>query len=131
MKCRSLIGEDSQWMNGFVAAAQVGLEVARRAKGLGMNVIAHDPYASEETARAVNVKLVPFEMAIETADFFSLHIPLTTSTKHMFNDTVFRRMKRGARIVNVARGGVIDDDALLAALDEGVSCTVHCHNSFD
>lgn len=56
---------------------QVGADVARRAKGLGMNVIAHDPYAAEEKARALNVRLVTFQEAVETADFLSLHMPLT------------------------------------------------------
>eukprot|EP00803_Ostreobium_quekettii_P010135 evm.model.scf_531.9 EVM.evm.TU.scf_531.9 scf_531:60082-66578(-) len=98
---------------------KVGSEVARRAQGLGMVVIAHDPYASEEKARALGVKLVSFDEAIESADFFSLHMPLTPSTKNMFNDDVFGRMKKGARIVNVARGGVIDDQALKRALDDG------------
>jgi D-isomer specific 2-hydroxyacid dehydrogenase, NAD binding domain len=63
------------------ALAQVGSEVARRAKGLGMTVIAHDPYASDEKARALGVRLVGFDEALATADFFSLHMPLTDGTK--------------------------------------------------
>ncbi|GMH45797.1 hypothetical protein BSKO_13760 [Bryopsis sp. KO-2023] len=98
---------------------KVGSEVGRRAKGLGMNVIAHDPYASEEKARAIGIKLVGFEEALSTADFFSLHMPLTPKTNKMFNAETFAKMKKGARIVNVARGGVIDDDALLEALNDG------------
>lgn len=84
-----------------------------------MNVIAHDPYASEEKARAVGAKLVSFEDALREGDFFSLHMPLTSSTKNLFNDTAFAMMKKGASIINVARGGVVDDTALLAALDNG------------
>ncbi len=99
---------------------QVGSEVARRAKGLGMDVIAHDPYASEEKARAVGVQLVSFDDALSRADFYSLHMPLTPTTKKMFNDDCFSKMKKGARIINVARGGVIDDDALARALDAGI-----------
>ena len=60
---------------------QVGAEVARRARGLGLNVIAHDPFASEAKASALNVKLVSFEEALSTAEFFSLHMPLTPGTK--------------------------------------------------
>lgn len=60
---------------------QVGADVARRAKGLGMSVIAHDPYAAEEKARALNVRLVTFQEAVETADFLSLHMPLTPGVK--------------------------------------------------
>lgn len=84
-----------------------------------MNVIAHDPYASEDKARAVGVKLVSFEDGLQQADFFSLHMPLTSSTKNLFNESAFAIMKKGASIVNVARGGVVDDDALFAALNNG------------
>eukprot|EP00775_Hariotina_reticulata_P007963 gene7964-8161_t len=99
---------------------KVGGEVARRARGLGMNVVAYDPYASEEKARAVGVKLVSFDEALALGDFFSLHMPLTPGTKNMFNDAAFAKMKKGARIMNVARGGVIDDLALAKALDDGI-----------
>lgn len=99
---------------------KVGTEVARRAKGLGMNVIAHDPYAPADRARAVGVELVSFEEAISTADFISLHMPLTPATSKMFNDEAFSKMKKGVRIVNVARGGVIDEEALVRALDSGI-----------
>ncbi|KAL5194901.1 D-3-phosphoglycerate dehydrogenase 1, chloroplastic [Glycine soja] len=99
---------------------KVGSEVARRAKGLGMTVIAHDPYAPADRARAVGVELVTFEEAIATADFISLHMPLTAATSKMLNDETFAKMKKGVRIVNVARGGVIDEDALVRALDSGI-----------
>ncbi len=98
---------------------QVGGEVARRARGLGMTIIAYDPYANEEKARAQGVTLVPFDEALATGDFFSLHMPLTPQTKQIFNDEAFGKMKPGARIINVARGGVVDDDALVRALDAG------------
>ncbi|KAJ3704656.1 hypothetical protein LUZ61_008361 [Rhynchospora tenuis] len=99
---------------------KVGSEVARRAKGLGMHVVAHDPYASAARARAIGVELVSFEEAISTADFISLHMPLTPSTDKMLNDETFAKMKKGVRIVNVARGGVIDEEALVRALDSGI-----------
>lgn len=111
----SLVGKTLAVM-GF---GKVGSEVARRAKGLGMHVIAHDPYAPAERARALGVELVSFDDAITTADFISLHMPLTATTKNMFNDETFARMKQGVRIINVARGGVIDEDALVRALDNG------------
>ncbi|KAJ6310482.1 hypothetical protein OIU76_015247 [Salix suchowensis] len=108
----SLVGKTLAVM-GF---GKVGSEVARRAKGLGMHVIAHDPYAPADRARAVGVELVSFDEAIATADFISLHMPLTPATAKILNDETFAKMKKGVRIVNVARGGVIDEDAL-AALD--------------
>ncbi|XP_010927510.1 D-3-phosphoglycerate dehydrogenase 1, chloroplastic [Elaeis guineensis] len=99
---------------------KVGSEVARRAKGLGMHVIAHDPYAAADRARAIGVELVTFDEAISTADFISLHMPLTPSTSKILNDEAFAKMKKGVRIVNVARGGVIDEEALVRALDSGI-----------
>lgn len=112
----SLVGKTLAVM-GF---GKVGSEVARRAKGLGMHVISHDPYAPADRARAAGVELVSFDQAISTADFVSLHMPLTPSTSKLFNDDTFAKMKKGVRIVNVARGGVIDEDALVRALDAGV-----------
>ncbi|GFY97277.1 D-3-phosphoglycerate dehydrogenase [Actinidia rufa] len=112
----SLVGKILAVM-GF---GKVGSEVARRAKGLSMHVIAHDPYAQADRARAIGVDLVSFDEAISTADFISLHMPLTSTTSKIFNDDNFAKMKKGVRIINVARGGVIDDDALVRALESGV-----------
>lgn len=112
----SLVGKTLAVM-GF---GKVGSEVARRAKGLGMTVIAHDPYAPADRARAMGVELVSFDQAIATADFLSLHMPLTPTTNKIFNDNTFSKMKKGVRIINVARGAVIDEDALVRALDSGV-----------
>ncbi|XP_068653074.1 D-3-phosphoglycerate dehydrogenase 1, chloroplastic-like [Aristolochia californica] len=111
----SLVGKTLAIM-GF---GKVGSEVARRAKGLGMHIIAHDPYAPADRARAVGAELVSFDEAIKTADFISLHMPLTPSTSKVFNDEAFAKMKKGVRIINVARGGVIDEEALVRALDNG------------
>ncbi|KAG7583901.1 D-isomer specific 2-hydroxyacid dehydrogenase catalytic domain [Arabidopsis suecica] len=112
----SLVGKTLAVM-GF---GKVGSEVARRAKGLGMRVIAHDPYAPADRAHAIGVDLVSFDEALSTADFISLHMPLTPATSKMLNDETFGKMKKGVRIVNVARGGVIDEDALVRALDAGI-----------
>lgn len=98
---------------------KVGSEVARRAKGLGMKVIAYDPYASEERARALGVRLVSLDDAYAESDFLSLHMPLLPSTKGMLNDEAFAKMKKGVRIINVARGEVVDEAALARALDSG------------
>ncbi|XP_072979575.1 D-3-phosphoglycerate dehydrogenase 1, chloroplastic-like [Typha angustifolia] len=111
----SLVGKTLAVM-GF---GKVGTEVARRAKGLGMNVIAHDPYAPADRARAIGVELVSFDEAISSSDFISLHMPLTPATSKILNDGTFAKMKKGVRIINVARGGVIDEDALVRALDNG------------
>lgn len=121
----SLVGKTLAVM-GF---GKVGSEVARRARGLGMQVIAHDPYAPADRARAIGVELVTFEEALTTADFISLHMPLTPATSKMFNDEAFSRVKKGVRIINVARGGVIDEEALLRALDSGIVAQVCVHFS--
>lgn len=116
----SLVGKTLAVM-GF---GKVGSEVARRARGLGMHVISHDPYAPADRTRAIGVEIVSFEEAISNADFISLHMPLTPATSKMFNDEAFSKMKRGVRIVNVARGGVIDEGALLRALNSGIIAQV-------
>jgi D-3-phosphoglycerate dehydrogenase / 2-oxoglutarate reductase len=120
----SLVGKTLAVM-GF---GKVGSEVARRAKGLGMHVIAHDPYAPADRARALGVELVSFDEAIARADFISLHMPLIPTTSKIFNDESFAKMKTGVRIINVARGGVIDEDALVRALDSGKVAQVGDHN---
>lgn len=116
----SLVGKTLLLM-GF---GKVGSEVARRAKGLGMQVIAYDPYAPADRARAIGVELVSFNEAISTADFISLHMPLTPTTSKILNDYAFSKMKKGVRIINVARGGVIDEEALLRALNSGIVAQV-------
>ncbi|RWW83606.1 hypothetical protein BHE74_00007880 [Ensete ventricosum] len=90
----SLVGKTLAVM-GF---GKVGSEVARRAKGLGMHVIAHDPYAPADRARAIGVELVSFDEAISAADFISLHMPLTPSTAKLFNDETFAKVKKGAAL---------------------------------
>ena len=112
-------GGDGKPCRNSCGFAQVGSEVARRAKGLGMKCIAYDPYAPAERVRAVGAELVSFDDALATGDFFSLHMPLTASTQNLFNKETFAKMKKGAFIINVARGGVIEDAALVEALDNG------------
>jgi len=89
-----------------------------------MQVISHDPYAPADRAIAIGVELVTFDQALTRADFISMHMPLTPATSKMFNDDSFSKMKKGVRIVNVARGGVIDEEALLRALDSGIVAQV-------
>lgn len=89
-----------------------------------MHVISHDPYTPAEKAHALGVELVPFDEAISVADFISLHMPLTPTTAKLLNDETFAKMKKGVRIINVARGGVIDEDALVRALDNGTVAQV-------
>ncbi len=104
---------------GLIGLGRVASEVARRARGLDMRVIAYDPYVSQEHARKAGAELLPLEDVLAQADFVSLHLPLTRETRGFMNAERLARMKLGACLINTARGGVIDERALLEALDSG------------
>jgi D-3-phosphoglycerate dehydrogenase len=105
---------------GVIGLGKVGLNVAQMARGLGMRIVAVDPYASQEIADANNVSLVlNLKDVLTTCDFLTIHTPLIASTKGMISSEELDLMKKGARILNVARGGMIDEAALLAALESG------------
>lgn len=103
---------------GIVGLGKVGAEVARRAgeSGLGMRLIAADPYASPETARKLNAELVALEELLAQADFVTIHTALTGGTRGLIGSAELALMKPTARIINCARGGIVDEEALLAAL---------------
>lgn len=103
---------------GILGLGQVGSEVARRARGLEMQLIAHDPFVAEERARVMGVELVSFERLLEEADFLTVHAPLTASTRGLIGERELRRMKPNARLINAARGGIIDEEALYRAVEE-------------
>ena len=104
---------------GTVGLGRVAQEVARRAQGLGMRVIAYDPYASADFAAHQGVALYELDRVLADADFLTIHTPLTPQTKNLISHEQLARMKTGARILNVARGGILDEDALLAAIESG------------
>lgn len=104
---------------GLVGLGRVGGEVARRAVGLGMEVIAFDPYVTPERAAQMQVKLASFDEVLGTSDFISLHTPVTKETKKLIGAEEFAKFKKGSRLVNAARGALIDETALLDALDAG------------
>ncbi len=104
---------------GLIGLGRVGGEVARRAVGLGMQVVAFDPYVSTERAQQWQVKLVSFPELLASSDFISLHAPLTRETRTLLGAEEFALIKPGARLVNAARGALVDEDALLDALDSG------------
>ncbi len=104
---------------GVVGLGQVGSEVARRARGLEMRVIAHDPFVPEERARAIGAELVSMKELLKQSDFVSVHTTLTEGTKSLLGEAELRAMKPTARVINTARGGIIDETALKTALDEG------------
>ncbi len=104
---------------GLVGAGRIGGEVAKRCRALGMRVVAHDPYLTDERAAALRVERATLDEVIEGADVLSLHVPLTDDTRNMIDRTALARMKKGSFLVNVARGGVVDEAALAASLAEG------------
>ena len=104
---------------GTVGLGRVAQEVVRRAQGLGMNVLAYDPYVTAEYATQRGVRLVDMDTLIAESDFFTVHVPLTAQTANLIDRPQMQRMKSTARILNVARGGVINEAALVEALDAG------------
>jgi len=100
---------------GLIGIGNIGREVARRAGALGMTVLAYDPYVKQ----AEGVKLVNLEELLAQSDYISLHIPKTKESAGMIGKEAFGRMKRGVRIINCARGGIIDEQALKEALVSG------------
>jgi D-3-phosphoglycerate dehydrogenase / 2-oxoglutarate reductase len=104
---------------GLVGLGRVGSEVARRALGLDMRVLVYDPYVPDEHARHLGLEPVELDALLEAADFVSLHVPLTEATRGILGAARLARMRPGAFLINCARGGLVDEAALLAALDEG------------
>ncbi|BAS27113.1 phosphoglycerate dehydrogenase [Limnochorda pilosa] len=104
---------------GVVGLGRIGSEVARRARALGMRVLAYDPFIGPERAGELGVELRELEAIYPEADAFTLHTPLTEQTRHLLGAEAFARMKRGVILVNCARGGLVDEAALLAALESG------------
>jgi len=104
---------------GVIGLGKIGTEVAKRALAFGMRVVAHDPYLPEERARQLDIGLVSFEELLRTADYITVHTPLMPETKHLLSTPQFQRMKPGVRLINCARGGIIDEAALEVALRDG------------
>lgn len=104
---------------GLVGAGRIGGEVARRARAFGMSVQAHDPYLTEERAKSLGIQLADMDEVLEAADVLSLHVPLTDATRGLIGAAELAKLHDGAFVINAARGGVLDQDALLDALESG------------
>jgi len=112
-------GELWQKRLGLIGFGNIAKGVAHRAKGFDMEISAYDPYASVEVTEAHGVSLLPFEEVIARSDFVSLHAPLTVETKRMFGSEQFKAMKPTSYLINTARGGLVDEQALYVALRSG------------
>ena len=104
---------------GLIGAGNIGSIVADRARGLKMRVVAYDPFLSAERAQELGVEKVELDDLLARADFITLHVPMTPETKNILSADAIAKTKKGVRIINCARGGLIDEAALKAALDNG------------
>ena len=104
---------------GLVGFGNIPRALAPKAKAFGLRVATHDPYVSAQTLSAAGVEGVSFDELLAISDFVSIHAPLLPSTRGLFNAEVLRKVKKGAFLINTARGPLLDEDALVAALDSG------------
>jgi len=104
---------------GVVGLGRVGQEVAKKLHSLGMDLVAYDPYISEERAEQIGADLVDLDACLDAADFLTVHVPLTDETEDMIGEEELAQLE-GGYVVNCARGGVVDEDALAAAVEDGV-----------
>jgi D-3-phosphoglycerate dehydrogenase len=104
---------------GIIGLGRIGLEVARRAQGMGMTTIGSDPIIAADAAADAGVELLSVDEVLPRSDFLTVHVPLIAPTRHLLNAETIGRMKRGSRLLNCARGGIVDEGALLGALESG------------
>src|SRR5262249_50988365 len=99
---------------GLVGFGNIPRALAPQAKALGLRVVTHDPYVTPDALTAAGVEGVSFDRLLELSDFVSIHAPLLPATRGLFNAETFRKMKKGALLINTARGPLVDEDALVA-----------------
>ena len=105
---------------GIIGLGRIGTEVAKRAISFKMKVIAHDPFLIPEKAKALGIESVDLETLLKKSDYITIHTPLTANTRHIIDGKAFKKMKKGMRIINCARGGIVDEKALLQAVESGI-----------
>ena len=105
---------------GVIGGGHIGLHVIKMARGFGMEVLVHDARKNVFLSEVLDFRYVPLEVLLCRSDIVSLHVPHMPSTHHLMNRAAFRLMKRGALLINTARGGLMDTDALVWALDQGI-----------
>jgi D-3-phosphoglycerate dehydrogenase len=105
---------------GVVGLGRIGKLVAQRAAAFGMRIVAFDPFVSEERARAMNIELLELDALVERAEFITIHLPKNKDTVNLFNADMFKKAKSSLRIINVARGGIINEADLADAVKNGV-----------
>ena len=104
---------------GIIGLGRIGKHVAKIAKGFGMNIFAFDPFVSVEQAKDFGFELGTLDDVFSKADFLTIHTPVTDDTRNIIGKDAFAKMKKGVRLVNCARGGLVDETALLEAIENG------------
>src|SRR5438132_3667968 len=104
---------------GIIGLGRIGRAVADRARALGMKILAYDPFVAPEQARDLEIETASFEDAVTRSDFLAIHTPLTAETRGIIGPDAFARMKQGVRVINCARGGLVDEAALYQAIKSG------------
>jgi len=105
---------------GVIGLGRIGAEVAKRAQGMEMNILAYDPFISPDRAKELGIELTTVADIVKRADYITVHTPLTKETKDLINTKEFAVMKKGTRIINCARGGIINEEALAKAVKDGI-----------
>jgi D-3-phosphoglycerate dehydrogenase len=105
---------------GIIGLGRIGAEVARRAASFQMKVVACDPFLIPERAKALGVESVGLDTLFKRSDYITVHTPLTNDTRHIIGEKAFRKMKKGVRVINCARGGIVDEKALAKAIEKGI-----------
>lgn len=104
---------------GIIGLGRIGSEVAKRALSFGMKILAYDPFLSREVVENLGIEVVELRELLQRSDYITVHTPLTEETNHMISTKAFAMMKKGVRLINCARGGIIDEVALIKAITEG------------
>ncbi|MDR7002701.1 D-3-phosphoglycerate dehydrogenase [Neobacillus niacini] len=104
---------------GVIGMGKIGAEVAKRAKGFGMNILGFDPYLTEDRAKKIGITKASLDLIAGESDFITIHTPLTNDTKGLINEEYIQKTKKGVRLINCARGGIIDEKALVRAVQSG------------
>lgn len=105
---------------GIIGLGRIGGEVAKRAASFKMKVIAYDPFLIPESAKSLGIESVALDVLFKRSDYITVHTPLTDDTYHIIGEKAFKKMKTGVRIVNCARGGIVDEKALVKAVESGI-----------
>src|SRR5713101_239208 len=118
---KKFIGAELQGKTlGIIGLGRIGRAVATRARAFNMKIVAHDPFIAPDQARDLEIETVPLDEVFARADFLTVHTPLTADTRGIVGRDAFAKMKHGVRIINCARGGLVDEAALYEAIKSGI-----------